>query len=143
MYRISKFKQVKYLGSENATGLWGIKHTRRPVDHLVSAYAKLDSRFIATNIFRPNIQVSIAKTLPSNKTLPLCSLTISLDGVNVETTSIPQSDAKRWTYAIDSISYGVQDLVYTRVFSMIIVKENYTIKDENPFEVHAFVCDSR
>lgn len=28
--------QVKYLGSENARGLWGIKHTRRPVDHLVS-----------------------------------------------------------------------------------------------------------
>lgn len=27
--------QVKYLGSENARGLWGIKHTRRPVDHLV------------------------------------------------------------------------------------------------------------
>lgn len=28
--------QVKYLGSEHAKGLWGIKHTRRPVDHLVS-----------------------------------------------------------------------------------------------------------
>lgn len=65
-----------------------------------------------------------------------------MDGVRVETCS-SKTDNKSWTYAIDTISYGVQDLVYTRVFSMIIVKENYNIKDENPFEVHAFVCDSR
>lgn len=26
---------------------------------------------------------------------------------------------------------------------MIIVKENYNLRDEHPFEVHAFVCDSR
>jgi hypothetical protein len=26
---------------------------------------------------------------------------------------------------------------------MIVVKENYNLKEENPFEVHAFVCDSR
>lgn len=38
---------------------------------------------------------------------------------------------------------GVQDLVYTRVFAMIVVKDNFNIKDPNPFEVHAFVCDSR
>lgn len=123
MYTPAAAVQVKYLGSENATGLWGIKHTRRPVDHLVA----------------------IAKTLPANKTLPLCSLTVALDGVSLETTAIAaQADAaRRWHYAIDSISYGVQDLVYTRVFSMIIVKENYTIRDDQPFEVHAFVCDSR
>lgn len=72
----------------------------------------------------------------------MCNLTISLTGVSVETTST-KADTNKWNYAIDSISYGVQDLVYTRVFSMIIVKENYSIKDDNPFEVHAFVCDSR
>lgn len=88
------------------------------------------------------MQVSVAKTLPANKTLPMCDLTVSLTGVTVETTSL-KDDTKTWNYAIDSISYGVQDLVYTRVFSMIIVKENYNINDENPFEVHAFVCDSR
>lgn len=26
---------------------------------------------------------------------------------------------------------------------MIVVKDNLSIKNENPFEVHAFVCDSR
>lgn len=69
---------------------------------------------------------------------------MSLGGVNIESV---QTSANRETYmldwTIDTISYGVQDLVYTRVFAMIIVKENYNIKEENPFEVHAFVCDSR
>lgn len=85
----------------------------------------------------------MAKTLPPNKTLPLCDLTVSLNGVLVET-SVPSSNStKKWNHTIDTISYGVQDLVYTRVFAMIVVKDNYSIKDPNPFEVHAFVCDSR
>lgn len=87
--------------------------------------------------------MTIAKTLPPNKILPLCNLTVSLDGVLIETTVPTSGTIKRWTYNIDTISYGVQDLVYTRVFAMIVVKENYNIKDQNPFEVHAFVCDSR
>lgn len=45
-------------------------------------------------------------------------------------------------FRIESISYGVQDLVYTRVFAMIIVKDQ-NINTDNIFEVHAFVCDSR
>lgn len=111
--------KVKYLGSQFARGLWGIKHTRRPVDHLVSA----------------------AKSLPPNKILPFCNLTVSLDGVRMETITSKHNALTNFT--IDTISYGVQDLVYTRVFAMIVVKENYNLKDENPFEVHAFVCDSR
>lgn len=88
-------------------------------------------------------QVTIAKTLPPNKILPLCDLTLSIDGVLIETTTRSSNTNKKWNYTIDTISYGVQDLVYTRVFAMIVVKENYNIKDPNPFEVHAFVCDSR
>lgn len=88
-----------------------------------------------------DLQVTIAKNLPPNKILPLCNLTVALDGVIIETTH--KSGNKSWRYAIDTISYGVQDLVYTRVFAMIIVKENYNLRDEHPFEVHAFVCDSR
>lgn len=68
---------------------------------------------------------------------------MSLDGVLIETTVSTSGSTKKWNYSIDTISYGVQDLVYTRVFAMIVVKENYDIKDQNPFEVHAFVCDSR
>lgn len=88
----------------------------------------------------------MAKNLPPNRTLPFCNLTVKIDGVHIET--LPTSSAStsasmpslKW--AIDSISYGVQDLVYTRVFAMIVVKDEHA-RSENPFEVHAFVCDSR
>jgi len=54
--------QVKYIGSEVARGLWGIKYTRRPVD----------------------IMVGVAKNLPPNKVLPNCELKVSTDGVQLE-----------------------------------------------------------
>ena len=52
----------------------------------------------------------------------------------------------------DTISYGVQDLVYTRVFAMIVVRPRPEPRtkeaaketaDQNPFQCLAFVCDSR
>ncbi len=50
-------------------------------------------------------------------------------------------------FPIETISYGVQDLVYTRVFAMIVVRENAECStsscSQNSFECHAFVCDSR
>lgn len=91
-----------------------------------------------------SFQVTVAKNLPPNRTLPFCNLIVKSDGVHVE--NMPSSSASaafsplKWP--IDSISYGVQDLVYTRVFAMIVVKDEQ-IRNENPFEVHAFVCDSR
>ena len=51
-------------------------------------------------------------------------------------------------HPIDTISYGVQDLVYTRVFAMIVVKDAPELRGEggtrrHPFDCLAFVCDSR
>lgn len=111
---------MKYIGKQPAKGLWGIKHTRKPVDHLVT----------------------VAKTLSqSNRVLPMCSLTVQLDGIFIE--SLGDSPKTNTHFKIETISYGVQDLVYTRVFAMIVVKDNRHINNENIFEVHAFVCDSR
>lgn len=114
--------QVKYLGSHDARGLWGIKHTRRPVDNMVAA----------------------AKALPSNTMLPLIKLIISEDGVVL----LPLDKRKQDTgsgrmYSIETISYGVQDLVYTRVFSMIVVRETENFRKVSPFECHGFVCESK
>ncbi|KAI8441264.1 hypothetical protein MSG28_014905 [Choristoneura fumiferana] len=117
--------QVKYLGQSDARGLWGIKHTRKPVDLMVAA----------------------AKALPPGQILPIVKLVISVDGVHLETMhhSSKRSDFEHMSvfFNIESISYGVQDLVYTRVFSMIIVKDNADVKGLNPFECHGFVCESR
>ncbi|GBP63953.1 hypothetical protein EVAR_40204_1 [Eumeta japonica] len=117
-------ERVKYLGQSDARGLWGIKHTRRPVDLMVAA----------------------AKALPPGQILPIVKLVISVDGVHLETVSHSSKkdefEHMSVFFNIESISYGVQDLVYTRVFSMIIVKDNADVKGLNPFECHAFVCES-
>ena len=92
---------VKYLGSKPARGLWGIKHTRKPVDDLVG----------------------LARGLGPGVPLPYLQLSVSHRGVLVSphpaNTCLTQDCG---LYPIDTISYGVQDLVYTRVFAMIVVK---------------------
>lgn len=83
--------------------------------------------------------VGVAKNLPPNKVLPNCELKVDTAGVQLEIIT-PKASINHWSYPIDTISYGVQDLVYTRVFAMIVVKDE---DSPHPFEVHAFVCDSR
>ncbi|XP_077289384.1 uncharacterized protein LOC143913453 [Arctopsyche grandis] len=115
--------QVKYLGSQNAGGLWGIKHTRKPVDNMVND----------------------AKNLPPSQILPIVKLTVSTAGVQINSIGSHKKESVRTqnTFKIESISYGVQDLIYTRVFSMIIVRDAEAVKNQIPFECHAFVCDSK
>lgn len=112
---------VKYLGHDEAHGLWGIKHTRKPVDSLVSR-AK-----------RPGTH------------LPVVDLTVSPEGVSIDAHNAARKGTKGAWLPIDTISYGVQDLVYTRVFSLIVVQDCSELKANTsiPFVCHAFVCDSR
>jgi hypothetical protein len=112
--------QVKYLGQRDARGLWGIKHTRRPVDAMVVA----------------------AKNLKAGTVLPIVKLIVSKEGVSIVQQHKKVEEVLKF-HPIDTISYGVQDLVYTRVFSMIVVRETGDLKDQHPFECHAFVCESR
>lgn len=112
--------QVKYLGQRDARGLWGIKHTRRPVDAMVAS----------------------AKNLKAGTVLPMVKLVVSKEGVSIVQVQKKSEEILKF-HPIDTISYGVQDLVYTRVFSMIVVREIGDLKDQHPFECHAFVCESR
>lgn len=79
--------------------------------------------------------------------LPFLQLHVSEKGVKVS--GAPQNLNKNFEsglYPIDSISYGVQDLVYTRVFAMIVVNDGSVEAapaPAHPFECYAFVCDSR
>lgn len=114
--------KVKYLGKREAAGLWGIRYTRKPVDAMVTA----------------------ARELRVGSTLPYIKLTVTTKGVHVE--PLPSNRCPNFQsglYAIHAISYGVQDLVYTRVFAMIVVRETANIKETHPFLCHGFVCDSR
>jgi hypothetical protein len=112
--------EVKYLGQRDARGLWGIKHTRRPVDDMVNA----------------------AKNLKAGTVLPMLNLIVSKQGVSLAQAQKKVEHLLKF-FPIDTISYGVQDVVYTRVFAMIIVREIGDLQGEHPFECHAFVCESR
>lgn len=140
---------VKYLGFRETSNLWGIKYTRRPVDEMVSDAKK------------------VLSTTP-DKALALLKLEVTEEGILVG--PMPQNTNPNFPngkFAIESISYGVQDLVYTRVFAIIVVKADAAnVKlselsakgngEQNgasgssggangalPFRCHAFVCDSR
>ncbi|XP_012274187.1 uncharacterized protein LOC105696349 [Orussus abietinus] len=115
--------QVKYLGSHDARGLWGIRHTRKPVDNMVAA----------------------ARSLPTGTILPFIKLVVSPQGVALlplgKRPSLDSGLSRMYT--IENISYGVQDLVYTRVFSMIVVRGTGKCRETSPFECHGFVCESK
>lgn len=111
---------VKYLGRRPAKGLWGIKHTRKPVEELVNA----------------------TKKLKEGELLPELQLHISEKGIH--TCGVPDNknnDFEEGLRPIDSISYGVQDTKYTRVFAMIVV--NVEQSGVPAFTCHAYVCTSR
>lgn len=111
---------VKYLGSHPANGLWGIKHTRRPVDMLVGK----------------------AKSALPGSILPIVEVEVSKDGFAFTELQGKKYKGETNKFTVEVISYGVQDLVYTRVFSMIIVADE-SLKSATPFMCHSFVCDSR
>lgn len=77
---------------------------------------------------------------PPGQVLPFCNLTVTKDALIVETIPNKVGGRHKWTHNVDTISYGVQDIVFTRVFSVILINEQ---DQQNPFEVEAFVCDSR
>jgi hypothetical protein len=115
--------KVKYLGSHDARGLWGIKHTRKPIDNMVA----------------------LAKSQPRSIILPFIKLVVSETGVGFLPLSKHHNimEPIKKIYPIENISYGVQDLIYTRVFSMIVVRETEDFRRMTPFECHGFVCESK
>ncbi|KAK9892974.1 hypothetical protein WA026_023031 [Henosepilachna vigintioctopunctata] len=92
---------VKYLGWEPARGLWGMKNTRKPIDNLVLK----------------------AKNLSADKILPRVQLIVDKNGLVHRDISNKSSSPKTVVYGVNEISYGVQDIVYSRVFSVIIVTD--------------------
>ncbi len=74
-------------------------------------------------------------------------------GVRATAIAGVSSDFDSGPFAIETVSYGVQDIVYQRVFAMIVVKgaeddggpattTQLASEFRNPFECFAFVCDS-
>lgn len=85
--------------------------------------------------------VAAAKALPADGILPLVKMVITSDGLSFS--PLGKSDSPKRNFPIEDISYGVQDLVYTRVFSMIVVRDTDDFRRTTPFECHGFVCESK
>ncbi|XP_029825452.1 uncharacterized protein LOC8043591 [Ixodes scapularis] len=134
---------VKYLGVQDATGLWGLKHTRRAVDELVSAAKNAK---LAT--LMPMVKLEV-----SDKGVTLVELSAVRGGggtgVVVSSGANNRSPGKQSSvscvFPIESISYGVQDVSYSKVVAMIVVRESPSAlqQHEHPFRCHAFVCESK
>ena len=78
---------VKFLGRREARGLWGIKHTRKPVDDMVT----------------------LAKNLRPGSSLAHLHFKVDVDGVTVSEMPDNRSrDFEAGFYPVDIISYGVQ-----------------------------------
>ncbi|CAH1773172.1 unnamed protein product [Owenia fusiformis] len=110
---------AKYLGFRSCKGLWGVRHTRKPVEELVESVGKIkrgdELALVHIEISKTGINL---KTHPSNK------------NTKFEPGFIP----------IEYISYGVQDVKFSRVFAFIVVRE--MSKDSKKTECHGYVCDS-
>lgn len=121
-FELPQVFQVKYLGCQDARGLWGIKHTRKPVDKMVEA----------------------VKSSTSGISLPLLKIVISENEISFSSIGRKNHANIHKVYPIRDISYGVQDIVYTRIFSMIVVRDSESAeKSVTPFECHGFVCESK
>lgn len=99
-------------GWEPAKGLWGMKHTRKPVDNLVSK----------------------AKNLPENNILPRVLVEVTKKGLSCKEITKKSASSEPIFYGVNEISYGVQDVIYTRVFSMIIVTDKKL--EEGMYEIN-------
>ena len=95
---------TKYLGHQPSKGLYGIKFTREPVEALVG-------------------DISSAK---KGVSLPLFSVQVSTRGLLIAPHKANKSQdipIDMGLLPIEFISYGVQDIKYTRIFSYIVVRE--------------------
>lgn len=112
----------KYAGSKPCTGLWGVRHTRAPVDQLVTEL----------------------RGLPEGDDLPLVNVKISAEGLKATLHVHSRSSSRRLPDAgllpLQFISYAVQDPRYTRVFVFILVREMSS--RERKTECHAYLCAS-
>ena len=110
---------AKYIGCKSCRGLWGIQHTREPVDALVDDLRRLDR----------------------GEDLPLVCLDVSVSGIAV--TVHPRSRSRRPVHArlpLEFISYAVQDTRYSRIFAFILVHE--LSSRARSTECHAYLCDT-
>lgn len=122
--RLPQSFAVRFLGVHPATGIWGIQHTRKATDDLVNLAKTTDLEDLTL------LDLQVAETGVLMK---------QLSAVRRNETS---KEIKLGHTPIERISYGVQDVIYPRIFAMICVREESLI-DDRPFDCFVFHCENR
>ncbi|RNA42345.1 Low density lipo receptor adapter 1-B [Brachionus plicatilis] len=120
---VSSLPQVfecKYIGKTKCKGLWGLKNIREPIDRLIRN----------------------AKRQRSLSELPDVEALVSEKGINVVQVAPKESQSnfkqlKSGLLPINNISYAVQDNIFGKVFSCIIVREK---ENKVVSECYSFLC---
>lgn len=111
----------KFIGAKPCEGLWGVRHTRRPVVQLIEELQQLTD----------------------GDDLPLVNVKISAEGVKAtlhphNRSNRPLSDSG--LLPLQFISYAVQDPRLSRLFAFILVREMSSRKRKT--ECHVYLCAS-
>ena len=112
---------AKYLGYKTTRGLYGIQYTREPLQKLVQEIQESDSK----------------------DKLPLTQLHVSIRGIHVaehKSNTEKSMTIDAGLIPIEFVSYGVQDVHYTRIFTFIVVREMSS--RSRKLECHAYLCES-
>ena len=116
---------VQYLGCQLTDQLWGVKHTRGPVDTAVAA-ARATGRLPPLRLMVSAGGISLAGGAGGGA------------GKTAKTAS--QAGITPGRFSSDRISYGVQDVVHRNIFAMIVVSDRAAC---GPFVCHVFACERR
>lgn len=112
---------TKYLGFKTTRGLYGVKYTREPLEQLLAEVSEPDRK----------------------DQLPLMQLHVSIRGIHVsehKSNTVKSVPIDSGLVPIEFISFGVQDINYSRIFTFIIVREMSS--RARKLECHAYMCES-
>ena len=109
---------TKFLGRRVCGGLWGIKHTRAPVDELVRSVQQMPDREL------PLVQLHVSQkgihsTIHSQNK---AKMEEEQEGP-LPSDALPGTGFQKDLLPIEFVSYAVQDTKFTRVFCLIVVRE--------------------
>lgn len=121
--RLPQNFECKYIGKAKCKGLWGLNNIREPVNQLVR-----NAKRHRTLQELPDVEALI-----SEKGIYIVQISASSNNAKGE----QQKVLKSGLLPISNISYAVQDNVYGKIFSCILVREkdNKTIS-----ECYSFLC---
>ena len=139
--------ECKYIGKTKCSGLWGIKNIREPVEKLVrqakrhtklSELPSVEALISEKGIYivqkvKPNESDNLASSSTSSKTSPSTAAAATVDGKQTLGKTY-----KSGLLPISNISYAVQDNVYGKIFSCIVVRDRENISIS---ECYSFLSD--